>query len=302
MIDDSNRPRDSWDKWDVILKPSGALLTALTVAILGFISSSYLNRRQNIETKTRLFTELISQREQSESSLRKDMFTSIIETFLRPSAKSPSLREKVLNLELLAYNFHESLNLQPLFLDLRNEIVSSKEEDRNAYLERLERIAKEITMKQKGVLEAAGAKQDVAVELKDLFGNKTPLSLDDVLLKLNNTERNFKMAFIDVDLSRREIKVRLVVKMHLENGEEETTTQEFWLGFFDFPMINNTRLSNDQRCAIVLNSFEDVLEDKIAEITLLYFPGSHASLRERPYYEELIKGLLDLNQKEKKLS
>lgn len=302
MVDNSKRPRDNWDKWDIILKPAGALLTALTLATLGFISSSYLNRRQNIETRTRLFTELISQREQSESSLRKDMFTSIIETFLRPGTQSPSIREKVLNLELLAYNFHESLNLQPLFLDLRDEIVSSKDEARNAYLGRLERIAKEITMKQKGVLEAAGAKQDMTVELKDLIENKTPLSLDDILLNLNNVKRNFKMILTDVDLSRRELRVRLIVKMDLENGQEEAAVQEFWLGFFDFPMIDNTRLSNDQRCAIVLNSLEDESEYKIAEITLLYFPGSHASLREKPYYEELIKDLLDFKQKEKKLS
>jgi hypothetical protein len=302
MADENKRPRDIWDKWDIILKPTGALLTALTVALLGFISSGYLNRRQNLETRTRLYTELISQREQSESSLRKDMFTSIIETFLRPGTQSPSIQEKVLNLELLAYNFHESLNLQPLFLDLREEIVGSNGAARESHLGRLERIAKEITVKQKGVLEAAGAKRDMTVELRDLIENKTPLSLDDILLDLNNVQRNFKMILSDVDLSRKELRVRLVITMDPEYGREEATTQEFWLGFFDFPMIDNTRLSNDQRCAIVLNSLEDESGYQFADITLLYFPGSHASLREKPYYEELIKDLLNFKQNEKKPS
>jgi len=64
-------------------------------------------------TNTRIYLELTSKREESESALRKDMFVSIIESFLRPGAAT--LDERVLNLELLSYNFHESLNLKPLF-------------------------------------------------------------------------------------------------------------------------------------------------------------------------------------------
>ena len=48
------------------------------------------------------------------------MFTSIIDTFLKPQA--PSLDVRILNLELLAYNFHESLNLKPLFFDVDRQI------------------------------------------------------------------------------------------------------------------------------------------------------------------------------------
>jgi len=52
-------------------------------------------------------------------------------------------------------------------------------------------------------------------------------------------------------------------------------------------MIDNTRLSHDQRCAVVLKTFED---DR-AEVTLVYFPGSRASLKEKPFYEDVISNL-----------
>jgi hypothetical protein len=54
-------------------------------------------------------------------------------------------------------------------------------------------------------------------------------------------------------------------------------------------MIDNTRLSNDQRVAIVLTD----LNSAGASLSLVYFPGSRASLREKPYYEEILQKLTD---------
>jgi hypothetical protein len=70
--------------------------------------------------------------------------------------------------------------------------------------------------------------------------------------------------------------------------EVETNRAEFWLRFFDFPMIDNTRISHNQRCAIVLTAFGEAS----ADITAVYFPGSYASLKDKPYYEEAIQNLL----------
>ncbi len=119
------KPRDFWEKLGLVLHSSGGLLTAVTVALIGFIGSNYLKDRelretqarektQIAETNTRVWVELMSKREEAESALRKDMFVSIIQSFLRPG--SASLDERVLNLELLSYNFHESLTLKPLFV------------------------------------------------------------------------------------------------------------------------------------------------------------------------------------------
>ena len=98
------------------------------------------------ETNVRIYTELMSRREEAESALRKDMFVSMIQSFLKPG--SGSLDEKVLNLELLSYNFHESLNLKPLFVYIDRQIRDSREPAKKDYLERLQRVATEITRKQ----------------------------------------------------------------------------------------------------------------------------------------------------------
>jgi hypothetical protein len=47
----------------------------------------------------------------------------------------------------------------------------------------------------------------------------------------------------------------------------------------------------DQRFAIVLTAFGE----SSADITGIYFPGSYASLKEKPYYQEVVQNLLRTN-------
>ncbi len=70
-------------------------------------------------------------------------------------------------------------------------------------------------------------------------------------------------------------------------ADRKSEQARFTMGFFDFPMVDNTRLSRDQRCAVVLQQFDS----SHAHIRLLDFPGSRASLWERPYYEEILENL-----------
>src|SRR5689334_3686658 len=167
--------RDFWDKASIVLQPVGGLLTALAVAILGFWTSNYLRQRearenvlrermQTSETNARLYSELISRREESDSALRKDMFTSIINSFLKEGPAT--LEQKMLNLELLVYNFHESLNLKPVFLHIQRLIKGSPV--RPEYLSRLNRVADEVINKQVLVIEEGGATFDTTVNWKTL--------------------------------------------------------------------------------------------------------------------------------------
>jgi len=284
--------KSGWDKVDIILKPVGGLLTAIAVALLGFFGSQFLERRQAIETNARLYTELMSKREEAESALRKDMFKSIIDSFLKP--ESALIEEKVLNLELLVYNFHESLNLKPLFLHLKkilSELPTSSDDekqDKNEYIERLERVAKEVVRKQMSILEGSGKKFSRTIVFERLGKSTIGTKLPDGILKLDNIERNFSIVASKVDPETKEVKVRLEIRT-LNDSEEKASTvvAEFWVGLFDFPMIDNTRLSHDQRCAVILTNYSEYS----ANIVLLVFPGSHASLKEKPYYEEVIQNL-----------
>lgn len=282
--------RDGWEKAAIILQPVGGLLTALAVAAVGFYASSFLERRQAIDTNVRLYSELMSKREEAESALRKDMFVSIIQSFLQP--ESASLDTKVLNLELLVYNFHESLNLRPLFTYLKRQVAVSRDGAKQEYLERLDKAAREVVRKQMLVLEGAGKKFDRTIDLETLWKTPGGIPLEEATLTLENIKRDFRIFVIEADPKTKEVKVRLEIKTPKEPPAElETNVAEFWVGFYDFPFIDNTRLSSDQRCAIVLTAFGE----STADITVVYFPGSYASLKEKPYYQEVVQNLLKTN-------
>ena len=295
--------RDGWDKAAIVLQPVGGLLTAVAVAVLGFWTSSWLRDREaretalrermdTNETNSRLYSELISKREESESALRKDMFTSIINSFLGGGAGS--LEQKVLNLELLVYNFHESLDLKPLFLHIARQARTSP--DRAEYTARLDRVAEEISKKQMLVIEEGGATFDLSVDGKALAfvgpdgASRVPYVARDLVV--DGIGRNFKLEVLDYDKATEQVQLRVTVRTAAPTGAETIST-EFWLGHFDFPMIDNTRLPHDQRVAVVMNAFDP--GSARADLTLAYFPGKYAGLREKPYYDEVLAKLLAVN-------
>ena len=296
-------PRDFWDKAQIVLQPVGGLLTAVAVAILGFWTSSYLRAReareaalrermQTSETNARLYSELTSRREESESALRKDMFTSIINSFL--GGGPTTLEQKVLNLELLVYNFHESLNLKPLFLHIERE--TTKSPDRAVYLARLNRVAEEVTKKQMLVIEEGGTSFDVAANLKDLTfdggGGGPGASFAARDMELDGIRRNFRVELLGADPASQQVNLRVTVRGG--RSPADTTATEFWVGYFDFPMIDNIRLPDDQRLALVLNNYDAA--NARADLTVVYFPGKYAGLREKPYYDEVLAKLLEANR------
>lgn len=241
----------------------------------------------------RLYSELMSRREQSESDLRKDMFKSIIDSFFSP--RPASVEDRVLNLELLAYNFHESLNLEPVFTRLGSEVLNSKlnPEKKRVYLARLHDVALEITRKQMLVLQEVGKKTSWTVDLEDLAKTPGGLALQPVNLMLNGVERTFSITVLEANRLRQELRVRLEVRLARGEGKEAAVNDaEFWIGFFDFPMIDNTRLSHDQRCSLTVNAFGN----EGVDLTAVYFPGAYASLKEKPYYQEVVQNLLNSSQ------
>src|SRR3989304_9033231 len=73
--------KGKWRLWDIFM--SGGLFTGVAIAFAGYITSSSLERWKTKEAHTQLYAELMGKREEAESALRKDMFTSIITSFLK---------------------------------------------------------------------------------------------------------------------------------------------------------------------------------------------------------------------------
>ena len=284
----SGKTWGKWEKAEVLLKPAGGLLTALTVTIIGILSSGYLEDMQSAEMRTCLYTELLSAREESESELRKDMFTEIIGSFLGPD--TASMDAKLLRLELLMNNFHESLNLEPIFKHLNRQItkdISIDRETRQYYLKRLRKVGDEVINRQLAALEPSGTKKTLFVNMESLLNPGPGILLDTFTCRLDNIDRQVRIEAIQADTLAQEVKVRLVIVTSM-NDTYERVDQAFNVGPFDFPLIDNTRLTRDQRCTISLNSFKYPM----AALTFVLFPGSHASLKEKAYIEDIMNKLI----------
>jgi hypothetical protein len=109
--------------------------------------------------------------------------------------------------------------------------------------------------------------------------------------------RLFHVEVVSKDEKRQELKIRLIVS---PPGKTDLSQQApdvditFDVGFFDFPSIDNTRLSGRERCAVVLTQ----MEHHSAQIGLVYFPANRASLKDRMYTEELLHEMLHIPQQE----
>ena len=81
----------------------------------------------------------------------------------------------------------------------------------------------------------------------------------------------------------------------IQNLEEEVE-RSFTLDYFNFPIVDNTRLENNHRFAIVLDDFDLKSEKPHIELIALIFPAEYASLRDRPGMKEareLLKSALE---------
>jgi len=291
------KPRkDFWDKVNILLSPVASLVTALTIAVVSYMASNYLNSNQENEAKTRLYTELMSRREESESALRKDMFTSIINSIL---AGSSTMDEKILQLELLAYNFHESLNLTPLFtyLDRRNRADTKDPRQRDAYNQRLYAMSREVTNKQIASLEGVSSTEKFVycydtVNCAGMSPSFNAIFVDSVRTGAgwDSIQHLVHLTILDMDTTFRTVDVRLNICTRMPGKKDKCVNPAFAIDFFEFPMIDNTRLINDKRCAVALRDFDP--ENKFVEIDVIFFPGSHSSLKERPYYDDIVSKLL----------
>jgi hypothetical protein len=282
-----DKPKDYWDKVEIVLRPINGLLTALAVALLGYYTSNVLRQSEVRQTNERVYTELMSSREQAESGLRKDMFLSIIQTFQRPEAAN--VETKMLNLEMLAYNFHESLNLKPLFAHMER-LIGTTGPEKAGYMARLDQVAREISNRQMVLLQQAGKKFDRTVDFQKFRSSPGGLELEPEKLILDKTEREFMLSVLEYNPARRELTVELGVRTPKLDSSVQRRT--FHVGYYDFPMIDNTRLSLDQRAAVVLNQ----TNDEAADLTILYFPGSYASLREKVSSDEVIERLRSMSE------
>jgi hypothetical protein len=308
----------------------------LAALIVGVVFNYSLSKSQARDSDMRLYTEIMGRREQADSDLRKDMFKAVLEKFMSSNEKmkgAEKLDQQVLELELLAYNFHESLDIGPLFKSIHKQILNLDGPENADMRDRLEDLAQEIKARQLSVLSgqersglesgpSAAGKVDLKIDvplptidnpqdnvMSGLLKTE-PENLDDrghlFCLYLDSSNhvprfRQFKLVFTRYSVLKRQVEVWLRVSQPLSNADckkedfnpltAEVDTR-FWVGSFAFPMIDNARLTNGERCAVTLG---EIAPPSPLPVRLSYFPESRASLKDKPYYDEVIKELAEKN-------
>lgn len=308
------------------------LALPLVTLVLGYWFNASLNERQQIDNNIRLYAEMMGRREEADSNLRKDMFNSILTTFMSrdPNAtisEEEEIRQQILSLELLAYNFHESLDIGPLFKDVERRIRFSAKGTDQELQRRLESVALQVIEHQLTALSDVGTVErgDALTEkIKDfqahiMFGLRAVPDpkvapgegVSRLCLSMEATDRarhfrQFLLELIAYNDMAREVQVRQYVSrplteeeckrpdLDLEANREVDTN--FQVGLFDFPMIDNTRLSGSERSSVSLTA----LNPNVVSLTLAYFPASRASLKDKPYYDEVIRDLVRRDRGEEK--
>lgn len=269
--------KDPWRFLQILVIPA-------TTLIIGQYASSW----QEKESARRTYADMMNQRESAESALRKDMFQSTILPFLEK--KTDDMDASVLRLELLAVNFHDSLNMSPLFKDAYRTLSTRRGPESEALMKRLTFSAQEVVRREVDAIREASTVRIDTVDLDKL--KQGPVALfGDQALSLPGSgapPRTFRLEILSHDKQRKEVLGRLTVWDAATPPVMELQTKPFHIGPFDFPLIDNTRLAGGDRVAF---AFDDAGED-VTQIMLIYFPGSRASMKDKQYYEDMSAELL----------
>ena len=219
-------------------------LVSLLVAGLTVWIDHSVSIRAEKESNSRLATELLSRREQSESELRKDMFGTILKGFIDPDKKlatPESLSDRLLKLELLALNFGDSLSIGPIFQEINRQIYTPASYpdqgnmalDKADFIDRLEGLARRVMDRQIAVIATAGINSNsIVVDVSSdrvtrgrtyrwpddcVADNYPDMSEEDrdvmviqmSCLSLKGIARNLMMVLSDVDPDMKTVRVEL---------------------------------------------------------------------------------------------
>jgi len=281
------------------------LIATLAIPLsLGLIAQQYQRteaERQIADARLRLYTELLSKREESDTQVRRGIFDRVLETYLTPSDKK--LQPKLVALDLLAANFHDSLDLSPLFWQLYREIEGVPEGERTKLTRQLIRIADGVKDRQVaeldlGATDGSTASNQARVQLDYLTTRDGAPDIDaelsfrdpDPLVPRGHTlTRRLRLWIVAHDASRR--RVYAIVHADAHPGDRDQQWG-FWIDTFDFPMATFTRLSRNERFAVVIREYDRLRGDPTAKVTLIYFPSARIGAKDKPFIDDVMSDLL----------
>ena len=260
-------------------------------------------RREAAEQQFRLYTDLMSKREEADTTVRRGLFDKLVGSYLDP--KPGDVDKRLVALELLSLNFHDTLNLSPLFWELDRQIAArgksqgpkgeGQGQATDEYRLQLDRIASQVKNRQASALEVDGARTTMQVDLQFVGEGLAPQSRN---VKLRGVaaepgpdvqaEREFTITVLSHDPAHR----RLLVAVNWTTPEGSgTQSTSFWVDPYDFPLTNFSRVSRGERFSLMLDRYKPSDDGGTARLVLLLFPSSRSGAKDRPYIDDLVARL-----------
>jgi len=275
--------RDVWGKAQVLVP----MMMPLALFVLGFWGNNVLTKDQ----ERRAFVDLLSRREEADSTLRKDMFSKVIDQFIGQRVP-PDLDTRILHLELLAYNFHESIDLGPLLKQAYDD--SLHQQATPVQRKRLRKLAMDIASREVEALRDWGCVLQGDVLFEKLLEENVLVGVIQQGCPSKGTDSPAKWFRLDVMTNptvtevrkQTELDVMLSVRTNEQTRDQEKR-MEFTVSPFDFPMIDNVRLADRTRASVVMTR----VDDGGVTLSLVYFPATRSSLRDKPFHDEVLRML-----------
>ncbi len=248
-------------------------MTAIGAILAGVCIPIAINYNQEKNRETQLYVQIMTQREQSDSTLRSQMFNALIGSYFgKEILRDPE--KQMMYLHLLTLNFQEFFDARPLFEDLDKRV---NPEQRT----RLLAIARDAADRQVNMLTKPD-NETITLRFCVEETEDCP-KMQAFTLKGKNASYPFSVRLQDVKPS--EIRVRVSSADESFNFK----TIEFTMSYFDTPFMNNTKLVDGSRFSFVLRNADPAR--KLATLEVVVFPSEYMNLRDRPYFDEMLSRL-----------
>ena len=251
------KPKDNWDKLDILGKAVFAIAVPAILAIWSYKSEVQKRAEAEDSRKAEIVVQALSSRDNQRTEIKKDMFQELINSFFQ---NEQDIDKQILILELLALNFtNRQFRLEPLFAYLEKKVDQSSDREKKDYSEEIIRVIN-------------NSKQEEINNIIGSGGNSC-----DIQLKLNQTinlDKGDTCSEITLPLTIKllDIKDKLILVEHedLKNNKKF----KFRVNYFDTPFSDNTQLTLRRGVykifSIVLQSLDT--KNKSANVKLVVFP------------------------------
>ena len=274
----------------------------IAVAVATWVGAHYANTFQRQMSGATL----LSEREKAETQLRASMFSSLIDPIVGPRrGDGVSADGERLLVELLALNFHEHIELKPLFDRVDKRLASEgAQEARRSLRSVADRIIDRqiASLRKEGIasgIDQAGARVDMltiteppltptqkavfdSLAANEQRPHQVVATLQEPIGDLTSPDGQHRLTIVadEADWANHRLRVQLVDVS--TKGELLNSSVAFTLTHFDFPLTDNTLFPDGNRIALALSSVHAEGGLKSVALKLIWFPKDYFTPRERP--------------------